>query len=465
MKKYVLTALLFIGFIGLVFGLTFISDFMGEAEKIKPGEVGADGKRPIGAPFVFLSSQCKFDPASADLQNRMFRGFYEVGETDSALFWFKNRSPREITITSLGASCTTCSRADIAAVTPDALAAYARGTAAAGAVTALLPGGLPDLLSVGIGLAFDASLPWKNIPLDILNATLTLPPTGTFEKPGWGLVRLQLKASQGGSREPKVAFQAGVDDEVPTKYELQLSFQVVGGFAVRPVTLDVGELPEGVPPKPFDLLVWSATRHFGERTPPPVVRPGDDDPYVRVGPVHFFTPEEIEKHNTQLSVEAKSPSRVLSAYRYPVTVLREANGKVADLGPFTKPLYVAGEDGERASVTIVGTVVGAIRLAEGKEINFGTYEAQYPKSLKSRMVSDRTDLDLEIVPGETRPRFLKATLDPPTVEGGQKAWRMNLSIEANQGFIANWTGSVVLRTTGPNPITVRVPVKGSGSRR
>ena len=116
MKKLVLTALLFFGFLGLVFGLTFISDFMGEAEKPKPGEVGADGKKPIGAPFVFLSSQCKFDPASSDRQNRMVRGFYELGESDSALFWFKNRSPREVTITSLGASCTTCSRMDVAQV-------------------------------------------------------------------------------------------------------------------------------------------------------------------------------------------------------------------------------------------------------------------------------------------------------------------------------------------------------------
>jgi hypothetical protein len=227
----------------------------------------------------------------------------------------------------------------------------------------------------------------------------------------------------------------------------------------------VGELSEGSPPKPHEILVWSATREFGERHPPPVVRAAEEGPTVTIGPAVPFTADEMERHNALLSAEAKAPSRVLSAYRYAATPSRESNGKPADLGPFTKPIYIASTDGDRATVTLVGNVVGAIRLGEGKEVNFGTYEAQYAKSMRARVVSERTDLDLEVVPGETRPRFVKATLDPPTVEGGQKVWRMTMTIDANQGFIANWTGSVVLRTTGPNPITVRVPVKGSGSRR
>jgi hypothetical protein len=464
MKRVVVGIIVFGLFIALVFGLVLITELTGGEDPATANQTNADGKVPVGAPFVFPNSICRFDPQSEELQNRMFRGFYEIGETDTAFFWFKNRSPRPVTITSLGASCTTCSSARITHVAPESLTEYAKKIAISGMLGSLLPGA-PNLIDAFALQQFEAELPWKVIDLHKQNSTLELPAGGTIQQPGLGIVQLQLKASAGGARDPRVRITAGVDDEPPTTYELQMNFVVVGNFAVRPQENDVGELAEGTTPRPLEIICWSATRDYGDRFPPPLLRPHDDDPFVTITSPVRLTSDELEKLNAQLTAELKGPNRCLAAYRYWVTVNREINGKVADIGPFTKTIYVAGSHGEKASITVKGSVTGVIRLAEGKSVDFGTYEARFDKVLRTTLISDRKDIDLEVVSSETRPRFLKATLDQPTVEGGAKIWKLNLKVNANEGFQSNWTGVVVLRSTGPKPITIRVPVTGNGVRR
>lgn len=464
MKRVVVGIIVFGLFIALVFGLVLITELTGIEDPAVANQTAPDGKKPVGQPLIFTSSICKFDPKSEELQNRMFRGFYEIGETDTAFFWFKNRSPRPVTITSLGASCTTCSAARIAHVTPEVLDEYAKMIAISGTLGSLLPGA-PNLLDAFAAQSFEAGLPWKTIELTKFNSTLELPAGGTPEKPGLGIVQLQLKASQNGSREPKVAIKASVDDEPPTTYELQMNFMVVGNFAVRPQTIDVGELAEGSTSRPQEIICWSATRDFGDRFPPPILRPHEDDPFVTISTPVRMTSDELEKLNAQISAEMKWTNRTLAAYRYGVTVHRELNGKTADIGPFAKVIYVAGAHGEKSSVTVNGTVTGVIRLAEGKTVDFGTYEARFDKILRTTLLSNRSDMELEVVSGETKPRFLVATLDTATVEGGAKIWKLILKVAANQGFQANWSGVVVLRSTGPNPITIRIPVTGNGIRR
>ena len=464
MKRIVVGIVVFGLFVALVFGLVLITELTGGEDPAKANQTDPDAKKPVGQPFVFSSSLCRFDPKSEELQNRMFRGFYEIGETDTAFFWFKNRSPRPVTVTSLGASCTTCSAARIAHVTPDALAEYARSIAISGAIGALLPG-TPNLLDAYAVQSFEAGLPWQTIDLNNFNSTLELPAGGTVEKPGLGIVQLQLKASAGGARDPQVRIHAGVDDEPPTKYELQMNFMVVGAFAVRPQNNEIGELAEGSTPRRIEIICWSATRDFGDRFPPPVFRAQDDDPFVTIAAPVRLTSDEMVKLNDQFTAELKGPSRCAAAYRYWVTVHREINGKTADIGPFSKTIYVAGAHGDKTSLTVNGSVTGVIRLAEGKSVDFGTYEARFEKALRTTLLSDRKDIDLDVVAGETKPRFLKATLESPTVEGGAKMWKLNLKVNANEGFQANWSGVVVLRSTGPNPITIRVPVTGNGVRR
>ena len=464
MKRFSIIALSLGLIVAMVFGFTFITEFTPNDPADKYATI-PDEKKPVGQAFNFPSSVCKYDPApDATLQNRMFRGFYEVGETDSALFWFANRSPRPVFVTSLGASCTTCSAARIAHVAPELIEEYSRGMAVAGVVNSLLPGG-PDLFAAFSALRFESKIPWQKIVLDMSRQQLIIPPGLTGEKPGLGVVQLQLTASHTGSRTPEVAFRAGVENEPGTSYSFQLNFQVVPSFAAKPKAQDVGEIAIGVAPRPFDLVTWSATREFGERFPPPAVRTGDDDPFVTIGPAVKLTGEEMEKLNAMVSYESKIPNRVLAGYRYPISMLREVHGREADIGPFSKEIFVAGPNTDRTSLMVTGTVTGIVRLAEGKEVDFGSYEAKYERTKKVTFISEKPDLDFAIVEGETKPRFLSATLDPPTKDGGVRVWKMNLKVAANQGFQANWQGVVILKSSGPNPITIRVPIKGSGTRR
>jgi hypothetical protein len=77
-------------------------------------------------------------------------------------------------------------------------------------------------------------------------------------------------------------------------------------------------------------------------------------------------------------------------------------------------------------------------------------------------VSGKNDLDLEVVPGESKPSFLQPKLAEAKSEPGRKTWELTVAIPPNQGFEPYWTGHVVLRTKGPNPQRVRIPVSGNG---
>jgi hypothetical protein len=155
----------------------------------------------------------------------------------------------------------------------------------------------------------------------------------------------------------------------------------------------------------------------------------------------------------------------MAAYRYPITVHRNLPGKQPEIGPFNRELFIAGINNDTVRIPVKGTVSGIVRLREGRSVEFGNYEARSDKVMKTALVSDDPNLELSVVTSETTPRFLQVTLDPPVLSGGAREWKLTLRIPANQGFVPNWTGSVVLRSPGNNPLTVRVPVTGNGTRR
>ncbi|MFO0938114.1 MAG: hypothetical protein U0798_16545 [Gemmataceae bacterium] len=339
MKRILIFGVSLLLLIALIFGMTFISQFNPDA--VKPDDKGdGDQEQYVGQPFLFNSSECRYDPYNTEsLQNRMFQGFYEIGEKDTATFWFKNRSPRPVIVTS-GASCTTCSAARIA---PNELIdEYARGIGISGVIDSLIPFGGPDLMGALAAVHFDSKSSGRRL-LSIKPA-IDSNPRRIRRKTH---VRRDRSASThrgahgGRASRASQSTRAWKMSRVPISNSNPRVFSVVGSFTTNTQNHDVGEVAIGVPPKPFDLIAWSATCDFGDRFPPPDVVVAKDDPFVVVGKPQRNDAEEMDR-STNRSKELKGINRVKSAYKYSVKVLREANGKEADIGPFTKEVFIVG---------------------------------------------------------------------------------------------------------------------------
>lgn len=461
MKRFAIVGLAFALIIAIVFAMTVISEMTGGGDAPKPNGTGE--KKAIGSVFDFRSTACNYDPSpEAPLQNRYFRGFFEEGDEGTVSFWFVNRSPEPITV-SAEASCVSCSGARIANVSDKQLDDYAKTVAVGGFV----PGVGFDPFALAAALTLDRTTAWQTFDIKGVNAPLTLPGTKTAAGNGQGLVQVRLKASRGSSPTPMLTLHANTANEPKQKYELKTQYTFVpGAFAIRPTKFDFGELSDANPKKTVELIVWSPIRPFGERFPPQALKVSEEGTPLEIGAAERLTRTEMEGLAEKLSVEMKGAARVAAAYRFKLTYHRERNGTLTEIGPFEKLLEVAGTDNARTSVPLTGSNVGFLRLRDEAKFDFGTFDASFEKVVHGFVVSDRTDHGLEAMPGETKPRFLKVQIGEPTTEDGRRTWKLTIRIEPRAGFGTFPANAVVtLRTTGANPVVLRIPVAGNGTRR
>jgi hypothetical protein len=463
MKRVLFIGVAFALLIALIFGVTIISEMTGGVEEKK---IGVGEAKPVGAVFQFRTLECGFDPSSTELQNRMFRGFYEDGDEDTVNFWYESRTDQAISV-GAKASCVSCSGARIANVSPELLQDYARTMSAGGMVAPMLSGGLNPAM-IAAAIQFDAKLPWVNLDVQNINSIATIPGNKTSTGNGRGILQLRIKPSRTSSQTPSFDLRAGIATEPATDYKFQLRFMYVSsGFAVIPKEQqDVGILNEQSPSKSFDIITWSPVRNYGEAFPPQTVKADDSTLPMTIGPPEPFSVNERSSLAEKLSSEYKVPFRCEAAYRYRVTVAREKDGRMSEIGPFEKSINIVGTGGAKASLKVTGMIAGFLRLREGRQIDFGSFDAQYEKAVSVGIVSDRADVEIETLPSESKPRFLKTTLSPPETVDGRRTWKLTVRIDARQGYGALPKDAVVsLRTIGANSVTLRIPVTGTGVRR
>ncbi|MBA4065947.1 MAG: hypothetical protein C0501_19960 [Isosphaera sp.] len=475
----------------VIFGFAFFSQY--SPTDPKEGDDPVRGNEP---PLRFFSAERHWDP-DGSLQERAFPGFYErqasaAGTPNGAAFWFENRNPKPVRMQVKGVSCSACSGARLAPIPP----AVTRDILQMTAVSAL-PGGLFSGLPLGLagpaaGLA-DATperrgygLEWQGYAFkDNPKAEYAVPaadnPTGWT--PQWGV--LELRFSVGGGDTQKtlgaefLTTVEGSGQAVPAAF--QLSYEGVDPFNLSRELIDVGELAEDAKPREFDVLVYSSTRGpgaaAGDLDPPKVLVQmaaggiGVPGPFVDVfpkgGPEEKPAPVRVPDADlpavaAAVSAQLKRPVRVLSAYRFTVTVAPTVGGRRADLGPLERDVFVSYPTLGKG-VRVRGSVRGGVWLDNAsKEINVGNYNFAAEVATEYTVHTDDPAATLSVVPDPATPDFLQLALQKLPAAADRGSYKLLVTVPANRKS-GPWAGFVVLEVKGAKPQRIRIPVKGNGT--
>ena len=458
-----LKLLFLIGLVGLiVFGVTVISTYSPD-----PGTTEGGGLEQT-APAQLLRLDrldARYDPASEDPAARFQTGIYEVGEEERpSSFWFQNVNPTPVRLSILGRSCTSCTSARVALVPPQEIAGLVSrkgvGLPPVGLSVGPLP--VPDLGAVLASAGFLKSVRWTEFSFETGKDESVEIPAGTEDAPAWGVFQFGVKMKAAGPVTRSVA----IGLQTPTaSQKLALNAVLVGApaFGVTPTDLPLGELPEDGQPRSSELIYWSATRSPAELPPPSVAAP-PNDPLVAVGTPTPLSPPELTALQQKFRNSKDAPPVVTAAYRIPLTIL-PAGAAARDVGPFEKTLAVSGPNPDATRVTLKGSVVGLVGIKDNANLKFGQFDGTSDSSREVTLVSSKTDLELEPVPGEVKPVWLKMTLSPPSTNGPRREWTMKVTIPANSGY-GDLPGdaAVVLATREATPRRIRIPVSGTAFR-
>ena len=461
----------------LVFGVVFTLTVVKKLDTTPPRPSGDDKTATTVMPLRFTYTEVRYDPTSDDPLYRHFPGFYEVSDQENtASFWFRNTNPTPTEVQVLGRSCTSCTAARLAVVPASGIRDLVRQSAAGLFPASPFP--VPDLLTAIAFAELDQRLTWREFNFEEVGDTAVVPAAESASQPTWGIFQMGMKVTGLG---PK-SLTAGVGMKtgtmtVPARIPLTVTLHGINPFEITPAEINLGTFPEGATPRTIDLYYWSATRTTEPSSPsqlflpPPTLHVPDDDPFLTVGEPVVLTAAERVQLAGQLQGNSAKAIPVLGAYRFPVTLYRTApNGAEPDIGPFEHHLAISGPgaNGSRR-FTIKGQTVGVVALASGDVLKLGKngeWNVLYGNTTDAELVSDRENLQLELVPEETTPGFLKATLGAPEIRSGRTYWNLKIVIPPNTGFGSlPRDAAVVLRTVGAKPQKIRIPVQGFGFRR
>ena len=180
-----------------------------------------------------------------------------------------------------------------------------------------------------------------------------------------------------------------------------------------------------------------------------------------------MTQEEREKLALTLISEGKL-ARVQGGYKVPVTLHRQLPAAVPnfplepDIGPYDRQIGFTGPASTTVAVVVAANIVGLVGLVDGTNIVFTDFESRFGGEKTVNLGSDRTDLTLEPIAAEFRPRFLDVALSEPTNEAGRRNWTLKVSVPKGQlGGEFPADSVVVFRAkTATGSYKIRIPVKG-----
>jgi hypothetical protein len=248
----------------------------------------------------------------------------------------------------------------------------------------------------------------------------------------------------------------------------------VDPFEVYPRAIQFGELPEGAGPTTRTFYYWSATRGPDELTPP-TVRAEQSDPFLRVAPPTPMTADERAALAVTMAGLGR-PVRVRAGYKCELTALRKlpepSPGQPAepDIGPFERQVVVLGPAQTTSTVLVAGAVTGLVKLSGGSAaIDLGSFPTQSGSDdrRKHTLVSDRTDLTLEPLPDESRPKYLKLALSEPQTADGKRYWELTVTVPGGvlSGALPPDSSVAFRGKTSAGEQKIRIAVTGRGFGR
>lgn len=438
----------------MVFGITFMTQFTADTPSKAPTEV--DNVAPIQVG-----------------NSERYVGYFEVGTTakeNRVGFFIRNARPSGVFLTALTPSCSVCTSADAAVIPPDAFATYLQQSAAGSLWFPTPPG---NLLSAVSWVQTRQKVAWHHFEFANAKNRLELPAASESTGQTWALLELGFDMKDAAVPRPRSAYFDVYDAKDQKLLPQPFTFNVMAGGREAQELIqsdyNVGTLTDSHPDQVVEVLCVSALR---DQLPKPVVAIGNTDPHVKVSeaePIDRARLDDLSQKASSGPTTARGetpPIFFRSGYSYRITVSRDAKGKALDVGPFDKEVFISGGPGivlkRPLRVHMEGTVVGAIQLEGVSKIDFGSYDSTFAQKKDVRLWTEKKGIELEVVPQQTEPNFLKVTLAQPTVEAGRTYWAMNVQIPAREGKRPPWDGIIFLRTKGENPVNVRVQVSGHG---
>lgn len=461
----------------LVFGVVFAVTVIKKIDNTPPADTFGTDTPSTTMPLQFSYTKLKYDPQSSELWNRNFEAFHEVSDVERpACFWFRQTALEPTLIRVLGRSCTSCSSARVATIPQEAMDKFVQNVAADLPMT-LSPLPVPDLFTALAMAELTPAIAWHEFDFTNQEDTAKLPAATDADHPIWGLFQMGVKIGAAGPKTLTATVGMKTESmQVPTQVPLSVTFFGMNPFEVIPPNVDLGQFPEGTSPRPVEVYYWSATRTpdaaSGEKhLPPPTLVVVGDDPFVTLSQPEKVHGADLEALARRLSVESESPIPVSGAYRVAATVHRQlADGREPEIGPFEKTIGITGPGVNNSRrVTIKGVTTGLVSLVNGDTIklgNNGQWNIKYGDTTEVELVSDRPELQLELVSEEIAPNFLRVTLGEPVDRSGRRYWTLKIVVPPNAGAGSlPRDAAIVLRSKGPKPQKVRIPVQGQGFRR
>lgn len=474
MKQTLRIAIPLVVLVTVVFAVTYFSQYTRTVEEEK------QSKSPE-PPLRFGSSIRLWNPAGS-LQDQAFPGFYErqgdaAGPKNTAGFWFENRNNSSVTMRLKGVSCTSCSGGRLAVLPPAVTRDIIQSAVLQG-----LPQGLASALPlaiVGPAAELDPArglLQWQQYNFrDSPNATFGVPPANNPDgwTPQWGILELMFSVGELGPKSIKADFDVQIDATRQfSTFEFQLAFEGVDPFGVSTREIKVGEIRETTRPQQHEIVVYSSTRGPGSALgdlAEPVVSvdmpsgvTGEPGPFVTVGKPVRIPETELIPMTIALSEAEKRPVRFRAGYRLPVTVNPQIGDKKIDLGPLERVISVTVPNTiATRTVAVNGVVRGGVWLDDDRRELRVSHAYSRAATETYRIVTEKPDADVELVPAACEPDFLKVSLEklPPAADRGYYALKLVVPAESKRG---PWSGMVVLRLKGPSPQQIRIPVHGKG---
>ena len=455
--------------VGVIFAITYFAQYTPP----EPDEPTPDTKTvQLKKPLRFFSTIRHWDPIGS-LQDQQFPGFFEQGQTSyPASFWFENRGTAAVQMQLKYVSCTSCSGGQVAPIPPDVTKQILQMTA-----LSTLPQGFVNGLPLGLAVPtalLDAkrdSLKWQyhkfdKAPIDI-KYEIPGAPTGDRWAEQWAILQLQFQVKPGGARlTAEFLVKADGSDELSDE-RFGIEYTAAEPFDLGRTTIDVGELTEASPTQTHEILVYSSTRDSSdlEKLAMLVALPdgtsGLPGPFVSVGKPVPVPEDKIDELAIRISIQAKQPTRVRSAFRVPVTISPKVGDAKLDIGSIARIIsFTQGTDTKQ--VRVKGSMRGPASIVGARELGFGAFTSSDPQTAIATIETERSGVELEIVKDLTVPKFLKVELVKQPDNGERGSYRLKVTIPAGEQLGDIRDGLVVLQAKGPNPLRLRIPVTGRG---
>jgi hypothetical protein len=441
----------------LVGGLTFMRNWTQTVDSTGP-EVDLIPKDQKSAPVQVKEATVFFPVLAAEgtlATDYMVNNHYD--------FWFENANDYDVDVGVEKKSCK-CSRVEVLNLTPEEERSL-RGPMYQTASADLLAGssGLLSYLSM-IGAGQLRVYPflaqgerWKHLVTGDEKG-LPVPKRSTaFMRLHWdgrnlGPIRLGLKLWVQKSGEPQT--KGG-------ETQLEVPINVVRSLEVYPEALNAYEVDSSRSSITLVCFCWSQTRamfHLGALV--------EDDPAFECSATEL-TGEEFRATAKQLGKDKDPPVQPVTIYRVLVSVRDRGPGGQLDWGPFNRDLVLKPDKPEMDTlkVLISGTVRGPVTVGTPDapdRIELRPFPASEGTKVTIPIASNQTGLDVAVE--SQYPAYVEASLKKVTENDGSVHWDLTVSVPPNQPPGKMPIGSsVVLKTLGPNPHRIRIPIFGKAT--